>query len=54
MRKAPNAVEAVAHEVARAKNENIGIWAWPIYNHAKGARTARRLAKGPAVKKGRR
>ncbi|MDO5506325.1 MAG: PD-(D/E)XK nuclease domain-containing protein [Pseudoxanthomonas suwonensis] len=49
MRKAPDAFEAVAHEMARANHENIGLWAWPIYNQAKGARTARRLdVKGGA------
>lgn len=48
MRKVPNAVDAVAHEVDRAKREDIGLWAWPIYNQAKAARTARRVAKPAA------
>ncbi|MEJ5207697.1 PD-(D/E)XK nuclease domain-containing protein [Denitratimonas sp. CY0512] len=52
MRKAPNPVEAIAHEVGRAKREQIGLWVWPIYNQAKAARTSRRAAGVVAVTKG--
>jgi len=52
MRKAPNPVDAIAHEMDRAKREQIGLWAWPIYNQAKAARTSRRAAGVVAVTKG--
>jgi hypothetical protein len=44
MRKLPDPLGAVAHEADRAKRERIALWAWPIYNQSKAARTARRIA----------
>lgn len=39
MRKKPDPATAVAHETLRAQTEDMGLWAWPIYNSAKAARS---------------
>lgn len=43
MRKKPDPEGAIAHEKARAAQEDIGLWAWPVYNKVKAVRTRNRL-----------
>lgn len=45
MRKKPDPADAIAHEVSRAADEDIGLWAWPIYNKVKAVRTRNRIAR---------
>lgn len=48
MRKKPDPIQAIAHEIARAQTESVGLWAWAVYNKAKAARMRRRGKGRPA------